>query len=440
LAQVACATPKAGVEAMRKRTIPGRPKSDTEEPMQVGLVPGDAPIGAHQQEETPMTPTAESTRVRNSTFPAPSTPETLTLQPAPCRAWPVRNASQGGMPAEEETEMQKIFGGEARFDGSNRHHTSGDVPHADHNRPLSSISTSAGPTPSPDGRTSPNFTPVPENKANQAQHRKVFVGGIPQDMTQEELQRVVSHAADNAPVKKAWLQKYREQPKTKSQTSHNHRGFGFVIFHDSSAITRLLGDKEQKYIPLENGGRIEVKRAISSSDMPSNVGRPRDTAPPGGRGYQTIAGQSMVGSCPRDAGMGARGQAWQPPAVQQPCVMGASKWPTTGGGGEGMQGMPNQQIQPFFHVAPQQQMVLQPVQNVMPQQAPFMQHMPPPVYGPGGACWQQVPNFGTAGHIGVPQVQAWYQQPMPMPAPVPVQHQPIVAPWHTEGRGQHELS
>jgi len=102
-----------------------------------------------------------------------------------------------------------------------------------------------------------------------AQERKAFVGGVPQDLDQEDLYAIFS---EYALVKKAWLQKYRTTDENGSQstatpTPRNHRGFGFVIFHDANAIDALLGGASSRFITLRSGALLEVKRALSSNKI-----------------------------------------------------------------------------------------------------------------------------------------------------------------------------
>jgi len=102
-----------------------------------------------------------------------------------------------------------------------------------------------------------------------AQERKVFVGGVPQDLDQEDLYAIFS---EYALVKKAWLQKYRTTDENGGQcsatpTPRNHRGFGFVIFHDANAIDALLGGASSRFITLRSGALLEVKRALSSNKI-----------------------------------------------------------------------------------------------------------------------------------------------------------------------------
>lgn len=157
-------------------------------------------------------------------------------------------------------------------------------------RTLSSISTSAGATPILDNWpcTVPSTPQVPrldevenefeeDEKADKENsstafggsskagtRHKVFVGGIPQDLDQEEVKQLMSQYA---PVKKAWLQKHKDSPPGAPSNTQRHRGFGFVIFNDAASVDLLLGDKTSRYLNLPDGRRIEVKRAVSSADM-----------------------------------------------------------------------------------------------------------------------------------------------------------------------------
>jgi len=112
------------------------------------------------------------------------------------------------------------------------------------------------------------------------QERKVFVGGVPQDLNQDDLYATFSAYAG---VKKAWLQKCRSTDDN-SCPPQNHRGFGFVIFHDPRAIDELLGGSVSRFISLRNGHQVEVKRAMSSvkisqSQEDGQVAKPaRETA------------------------------------------------------------------------------------------------------------------------------------------------------------------
>jgi hypothetical protein len=96
------------------------------------------------------------------------------------------------------------------------------------------------------------------------QDRKVFVGGVPQDLTEDDLYAIFSKYAD---VKKAWVQKNRAGDHIGSCPHPNHRGFGFVIFRDARAVTDFLGDNVSRFITLKNGARVEVKRAMSYNQM-----------------------------------------------------------------------------------------------------------------------------------------------------------------------------
>lgn len=91
------------------------------------------------------------------------------------------------------------------------------------------------------------------------QVRKIFVGGIPRDMDQKSLQEEFGKFGG---VNKAWIQKARESGK-----QDPHRGFGFVIFHETETVDHLLGPGFSRFLVLHCGVRVEVKRAIGSREM-----------------------------------------------------------------------------------------------------------------------------------------------------------------------------
>eukprot|EP00434_Breviolum_minutum_P024617 symbB.v1.2.021738.t2/scaffold1896.1/size96813/9 len=508
---------------MQHKISGGRKRNSASEPMQVGLVPGEplSPVSewtSVKQDEVPTTPIVEGTRA-NSATPGVSTPEVTA--PKPCRAF---LSSPGGVsladsnaPADDpDQELRKLFNGRPEeaadvlcglkasagnapdqkahrmFDKDRQHARAGDGMHAEQNRPLSSISTSAGPTPSPDGRTSPGFTPSSSaggrrtagkmralqsdagrdlSKALPTQVRKVFVGGIPQDMQQEELLQLFG---EMAPVKKAWVQRYRDATKMKpTPTSHNHRGFGFVIFQDSSAVDLILGldpgregsgeidfmqsvagSEISKFIHTKDGRKLEVKRAISSSDMPNDGVRqpPDDLNPSKGRFQQTSPAavpeqashgppqgshvqrveQGMTQQIPQNCGWPMAG-VMQPPAVLAP----AHPWPTTGG--DGMQQMP-QQVQQVVPAMAGVQMAAAMRSSGMVMPMPTMNWMqgaqPHPYAVPAGAPVVPMPSCGDGSQPSTmqpcfnsptwPLPNGWQMQ-MQTAAPF-TQPQPVV--WH----------
>lgn len=231
-----------------------------------------------------------------------------------------------------------------------------DGPHAGDRRPLSAVSTSAGATPSPDGRASPHpWPPTPESQrlvlspstgvamgstgngsagrrrggggiykppigegsvemfgsggghvggGAPRQTGKVFIGGVPQDMNQDDLYNLFSEFGG---VKKAWLQSYRTVGRMNQSPPHNHRGFGFVIFYDNTSVDQLLGKQFSRFMPLPDGRRLEVKRAVPSSDLggkPSpNAGSPHSTgtiaSPLIGRGGAALGSPGAIGGLGR---------------------------------------------------------------------------------------------------------------------------------------------
>mmetsp|Transcript_26457 Transcript_26457/g.58253 ORF Transcript_26457/g.58253 Transcript_26457/m.58253 type:complete len:634 (+) Transcript_26457:102-2003(+) len=96
-------------------------------------------------------------------------------------------------------------------------------------------------------------------------NKKVFVGGVPQDVGSVELSEVFR---EYGPVKKAWTQKCHSSSSGDGRSSQQqHRGFGFVIFESSDSVERLLGDKKSHYVRLTSGKRVEVKHALSSNKL-----------------------------------------------------------------------------------------------------------------------------------------------------------------------------
>lgn len=69
-------------------------------------------------------------------------------------------------------------------------------------------------------------------------------------------------------IKKAWLQSYRTVGRVNQAPPHNHRGFGFVIFYDISSVDHLLQKNYSRFLTLNDGRRLEVKRAVPSSELP----------------------------------------------------------------------------------------------------------------------------------------------------------------------------
>ena len=84
---------------------------------------------------------------------------------------------------------------------------------------------------------------------------KIFVGGIPQTMTHEELFDIFSQ---HGPIRSAWLQKVR---KNHTAPSMIHRGFGFIDFYYAFSVWHLLHDSDSRYIRV-NDSLLEVKIAV----------------------------------------------------------------------------------------------------------------------------------------------------------------------------------
>lgn len=106
-----------------------------------------------------------------------------------------------------------------------------------------------------------------------SQQRKIFIGGVPQDMTQAEL---YTFFGQYGKVKKAWLQKARAQGAPQS-----HRGFGFVIFDDTMVVDKLLGSGNfslRLALPDKTSApgcptTVEIKRAMSTNSLKHSHGQ-----------------------------------------------------------------------------------------------------------------------------------------------------------------------
>lgn len=146
-----------------------------------------------------------------------------------------------------------------------------------HKRPLSSLSTEAGPSPSPTPEDVPPRPASCESANSPSQRfdslcppqaRKIFIGGVPQDLTNTDLYSIF---AVYGGVKKAWLQKCRTNNAHSGQGPQNHRGFGFAIFHDAGVVDYILGPHFSRFITLWDGRKLEVKRAVSSNNIGEGV-------------------------------------------------------------------------------------------------------------------------------------------------------------------------
>eukprot|EP00439_Symbiodinium_sp_Y106_P047548 s2062_g6.t1 len=241
-----------------------------------------SPLRSYNEADAPTTPCRGSPQ-QKALVGSPS-PETLCPQPR--RPFPNAAAPSleqlAGMPGTEEAacskELKDLWSSTS-WKLSAGAATPGRLPWE--NRPLSAVSTNAGATPSLDDQCRLQFSPAPSSAAPTpsqdferyraippSQVRKVFVGGIPQDFTQDDLCELFSQFGA---VTKAWLQRHRQNDNdfghASSQRSPSHRGFGFVIFQDASMVDELLGAETSCFMEIKDGRRIEVKRAKSSNDI-----------------------------------------------------------------------------------------------------------------------------------------------------------------------------
>jgi len=207
--------------------------------------------------------------------------------------------------------------------------------------------TRPAPSPSPTLAEPPLCLPGAENKSSWLQARKVFVGGIPQTTDQNALYQMFSKFGK---VKKAWLQlENNDRAANGITTTKNHRGFGFVIFHEKLVIDQLLGDMESRFVTCVNDLKLEVKRALgkakNSEEVPStgaNKKPPRNkaTASPASSktrqstsfmsasispGLQTPQGGSWAPTSPLPMPQPGQSASWMPSSVS-PISQGYQTW------------------------------------------------------------------------------------------------------------------
>lgn len=95
-------------------------------------------------------------------------------------------------------------------------------------------------------------------KVNDEKSRKVFIGGLPHDITQDQLKEYFG--------KYGYIKTCRIICKHDSRVS---RGFGFVIYADQNAVDQVIKHRDEHYI---NGKWVDCKSAILRQEMQSPVG------------------------------------------------------------------------------------------------------------------------------------------------------------------------
>ncbi|CAH8338671.1 unnamed protein product [Eruca vesicaria subsp. sativa] len=104
--------------------------------------------------------------------------------------------------------------------------------------------------------------------------KKIFVGGLPPTLTDEEFRQYFEAYGPVADV-----------VIMHDQTTSRPRGFGFVSFDSEDAVDRVL----QKNFHDLNGKQVEVKRALPKDANPGGAGRAMGGVG-GGGGYQGFGG------------------------------------------------------------------------------------------------------------------------------------------------------
>lgn len=108
--------------------------------------------------------------------------------------------------------------------------------------------------------------------------KKIFVGGLPPTLTDEEFRQYFENYGPVADV-----------VIMHDQTTSRPRGFGFVSFDSEDAVDRVL----QKNFHDLSGKQVEVKRALPKDANPGGAGRAMGGG--GGGGYQGFGGGSEGG-------------------------------------------------------------------------------------------------------------------------------------------------
>jgi hypothetical protein len=103
----------------------------------------------------------------------------------------------------------------------------------------------------------PHFPPGVLLKSPGSQERKVFIGKIPHDMSEETFRQKML-ARWPKKIQQVWVQKHKNEQAPSGKV---HRGFGFAIYKDRETIDELLGNAASAFVDLSDEIEIEVKRA-----------------------------------------------------------------------------------------------------------------------------------------------------------------------------------
>jgi hypothetical protein len=180
---------------------------------------------------------------------------------------------------------------------------------------LSDLSSGSGSTTPSQQSKEPSEASCPPSGRKQPspdQRNKIFVGGVPQDYSQDDLKKLFQ---EYAPVKRAWVQQHKtKRSATERSAPQNHRGFGWVVFQDpsvkkdqrgypggedeetgsSSYVFRILGSSDSRLLPLGDGRHVEVKRAKDAREMKEAQAPTTTVSGPAGRGH-VVGGRGPPG-------------------------------------------------------------------------------------------------------------------------------------------------
>ncbi|XP_071531526.1 uncharacterized protein [Panulirus ornatus] len=101
-------------------------------------------------------------------------------------------------------------------------------------------------------RSDTNSTILPTTNHPDATHTRIFIGGLPQDVKEDDLESYFAHFGGVTCVNIMY-----------DKNSGRHRGFAFVDFNDYDPVDKVLLTRNHSI----KGRLIDVKKAISKSDI-----------------------------------------------------------------------------------------------------------------------------------------------------------------------------
>ncbi|XP_076048623.1 uncharacterized protein LOC143029683 isoform X2 [Oratosquilla oratoria] len=123
--------------------------------------------------------------------------------------------------------------------------------------------------------------PMPSLNQTDATHTRIFIGGLPQDVKEDDLETYFTHFGRVTCINIMY-----------DKTSGRHRGFAFIDFNDYDPVDKVLLTRNHSI----KGRPIDVKKAISKSDI-NKIKTIMSAAMPGQDGtMQTLPGGASSSS------------------------------------------------------------------------------------------------------------------------------------------------